>query len=734
MAPTWDSNSQPVSDEVYEEAYDRLLSGLKERGTYAICIAPFYIFDYSSDYAKTEFTNKRAIVKRLAEKYGFGYIDMKPYMDQALSEGAEKMELFGDGTHPIYGGNVIISSLVEDAIRKYIDKDYVSAGDVGKYERITAESDNEDDLTNSRLYVYSTLGDVVYDTETYLDGEMTSSQSIKLTNRGIESVGTYTKVCFIFDDDSKPSMTKGTLEFDVKVENAIKWFSVKAHGSVWTNSTAATSEYGVNLTDTNVCTDLGNGWYHVRINLEDWNDKSEKNPGVLNSVKQLIIMMTRGETESARQAAGVDLSKESAMWIDNLFVTGNPVAMEISAQYTYNPTTFTLNDFASSGKALVFDYKAVDKDTNTGNNISFTIWTKTWSPRITELIFVNIVDNTIMMDTNGDLKADTAAGVAEDLGDGWYRIFINCSDMILCSGATGDETAGILFFNTVEHAFLLKGVKFVKEQVNNFTITVVGGSGSGSYKEGASVTAVATVPEGKVFSEWQVNGEKVSEQRVYTFTVESDITLTAVFEDENNAYTVTVEGGSGSGRYNSGTNATVIVAEPAGMVFVEWRINGEKVSDDLTYTFTVTGDVTVTAIFENESHDNAIEITASRMLPDLATPVADFHNSDKALTFEYKATGDSENGEVQFNLWGGEGATWSPTLTGLVSLNVVTNSLSGAVGKVESLSGGWYKVTINLSDIPVVNGQDGTETVRKLYFYTVSHSFLLDNVGFVDVE
>ena len=523
-------------------------------------------------------------------------------------------------------------------------------------------------------------------------------------------------------------MTKGTLEFDVKVENAIKWFSVKAHGSVWTNSTAATSEYGVNLTDTNVCTALGDGWYHVRINLDDWNDKSSNNPGVLNSVKQLVIMMCRGETASARQAAGVDISKESAMWIDNLFVTGNPVAMEISAPYTYNPTSFTLDNFKDSGKAFTFDYKAVEKDSNTGNTISFTLWSTVGSNwlRVTELAYVDVVNDTI----------SGATGSIEELGDGWFRVTVNCSDFAICSGADGTETIRILYFNTVGHAFLLKGIKFVKEQVNSYTVTIIGGEGSGAYKEGVSVTAKATVPSGKVFTEWQEDGAKVSDQRLYTFTVDKDITLTAVFEEENDAHTVTVVGGEGGGRYNSGTSATIIATVPAGMVFVEWQINGAKVSDDLTYTFTVTSDITVTAIFENESHDNAIEITVSRMLPDLDTSVADFHNSGKALTFEYKATGSSDSGEVQFTLWGGEGGTWKPRLTNLVSLNVVTNTVTGAVGKVESLSGGWYRVTINLCDMPLNTQEnaDGTETVRKLYFNVVSHSFLLDNVGFIDVE
>ena len=62
-----------------------------------------------------------------------------------------------------------------------------------------------------------------------------------------------------------------------------------------------------------------------------------------------------------------------------------------------------------------------------------------------------------------------------------------------------------------------------------FTVTVEGGTGGGKYEEGASCTVTATVPEGQVFDYWAENGEEVSDENPYTFTVTRDITLTAVF-------------------------------------------------------------------------------------------------------------------------------------------------------------------------------------------------------------
>lgn len=59
-------------------------------------------------------------------------------------------------------------------------------------------------------------------------------------------------------------------------------------------------------------------------------------------------------------------------------------------------------------------------------------------------------------------------------------------------------------------------------------ITVTGGNGGGSYNVGDTVTVTANAPaEGKKFDGWYVNGEKVSSDNSYTFTVTEGITLEA---------------------------------------------------------------------------------------------------------------------------------------------------------------------------------------------------------------
>ena len=72
------------------------------------------------------------------------------------------------------------------------------------------------------------------------------------------------------------------------------------------------------------------------------------------------------------------------------------------------------------------------------------------------------------------------------------------------------------------------------EAAPSIEIKVEGGTGAGTYKEGESVTVTANeAAEGKVFKGWQdESGKIVSTEKSYTFTVNGETTLTAVYEDK----------------------------------------------------------------------------------------------------------------------------------------------------------------------------------------------------------
>ena len=143
----------------------------------------------------------------------------------------------------------------------------------------------------------------------------------------------------------------------------------------------------------------------------------------------------------------------------------------------------------------------------------------------------------------------------------------------------------------------------------SFTVTVSanppdGGivNDGGTYLEGQSCTVIASANTGYVFVNWTENGAVVSNQASYTFIVTSNRNLVANFQVQSYSINVTIDpenGGTvlGSGTYNYGESCTLSAAPAANYSFVNWTENGNVVSTDANYTFTVTGNRNLVANF-----------------------------------------------------------------------------------------------------------------------------------------
>ena len=450
-----------VSDEAYEAAYDELLAGLKEHGTYAICIGPYFIYDRAdTEYSQPEFANKRAIVQALAEKYDFTYLDMKPAMDAAKLAGAEEMELFGDLTHPSHAGNAIIADLLVNELRDYFDPSYVRNPNAGTYVPITGHNDNSNDLTNVKAYCYTYLGYVSYDDTVYYNrDDFASSESVKLTN-----VSNYncaeTSVAFIY---GSTDLTDYNIEFDVKTENALPSGSIMAHSSVWTMTRNFSSSKAFDLTSVSNVTNLENGWKHVSINVNDWMEEDASNATVLKSMRQLVISMSRGSSASARSNYGIDESKPSIMWIDNLrLVSENPEQPRLAELTTgqaiiAGPTSFPeISTEEITGKALYFKYKLTGGSTTSDyGQLTFMYYPEdhTWNNCSGNIRLFGDGTAKIVFGLNLETKA---------LDDGWYEIIVPSScfiqdaihptklNMIYSNTYTGDVSKITLDLNSIK--------------------------------------------------------------------------------------------------------------------------------------------------------------------------------------------------------------------------------------------------------------------------------------------
>ena len=126
-------------------------------------------------------------------------------------------------------------------------------------------------------------------------------------------------------------------------------------------------------------------------------------------------------------------------------------------------------------------------------------------------------------------------------------------------------------------------------------------SGGDVYNHGTECTLIASANEGYYFFEWTENGEQVSTDPEYSFIVTGDRNLVAHFLQP---FTIAAtanpnEGGiiTGTGEYVYGAECTLAAIANEGYIFLRWTENGEVVSTETTYSFTVTADRDLVADF-----------------------------------------------------------------------------------------------------------------------------------------
>ena len=137
------------------------------------------------------------------------------------------------------------------------------------------------------------------------------------------------------------------------------------------------------------------------------------------------------------------------------------------------------------------------------------------------------------------------------------------------------------------------------------TVSTTGGNtaGDGTYDDGETATVSATANEDYIFKGWYENGELVSTEASYSFTVTSNRTLTAKFAIYYTITTIAQNGGSvsGGGQYEPNATATITAEADATHYFVGWYDEADNlVTADATYSLTVRENRTFTAKFEEK--------------------------------------------------------------------------------------------------------------------------------------
>ena len=453
-----DSAETGVSDEEFRSCYRELLQGLSTRGIKTICMAPFFINeDSSTTYAKTEFSAKRTIVNNLATEFGAEYIDMKPYIMLAVQDGAYKMELFGDLTHPWAAGCRIITDLVVDKISKLIDNSYVTPENLGKYVGLTPTSDNDEDYTNQRAFLACSHGRVEYDNEVFYNTvDFASSKSVKMTNELLnpEESNAYVRTLFDFHESGKMDLTSGTLKINVKPQNCVPTVSFRAFCDLSSTASSHLSTiYSVTLNNTSKAVELENGWWQVTVDLASW-AHDQTNTALQNAIA-IDVAMSKGENASARTTYGVIGNQNSYMWMDNLTFdlvpTGGNRGVEFVKGYTASITPISLN------KTINIDFKFT---TSSDTYLNFMLGDG-WS---------NFYGN-YRVNANGTLGGSYSGVSLTTLLDGYFRVTVVLSEATKKTGSPQQinlfyihgidtDAEGYVDFNPSYNPGSIRGVAF----------------------------------------------------------------------------------------------------------------------------------------------------------------------------------------------------------------------------------------------------------------------------------
>lgn len=320
-------------------------------------------------------------------------------------------------------------------------------------------------------------------------------------------------------------------------------------------------------------------------------------------------------------------------------VTGNRtlVANFVPQQYSVNVSANPSNGGSVTGGGTYNFGQSCTVSATPSNNFSFNNWTESGNVVSTQADYTFEVNNNRVLVANFTAQEQnyTISASANPTnggtvtGGGTYTQGQSCTVKAIANDGyafTNWTENGNEVSTDTDYVFTVNGnrtlvANFTQQQ---YTITaiadpLIGGNvtGSGQYHYGDNCILTATPNDGYVFSAWTKDGDCVGDSNPsYSFVVESDGEYIAHFVLDDNSYTINVtadpfEGGtvSGGNTYNNGALCTLIAYPNDGYYFESWTKDGEIVSQQQSYSFTVSSSASYVAHFI----PNKYEVTANVM-------------------------------------------------------------------------------------------------------------------------
>ena len=347
-------------------------------------------------------------------------------------------------------------------------------------------------------------------------------------------------------------------------------------------------------------------------------------------VEGASVTITADEPTTGKRFSGWTIEGISGLDTTKTSLTFNMPANAVTATANYEDIEYTINvddGTADKTKAKYGETVTITATVPTGKR--FVEWTSESGsifvdktsvttaftmPAEDVTVAATFEDESYRVDvTNGTASAATATYQtevtvtanepdADEYFDKWEVTGITLSDEDLAkSTLTFNMPAGNVTFK----ATYLSVVKY--------EIYVVDGTKDKSpAKAGETITITANPAKpGKVFDKWTcetagvtIEFESATSSKTKFVMPASEITIQAHFRNKEAAPSVEIKvnGGKGGGTYQEGESVTVTANEPAeGKVFAGWKdASGKIVSTKKVYTFTVTVETTLTAVYEDK--------------------------------------------------------------------------------------------------------------------------------------
>ena len=374
----------------------------------------------------------------------------------------------------------------------------------------------------------------------------------------------------------------------------------------------------------------------------------EYNPNVANPNTQ-PQQNTRSKFKLASQLSAslapvIAIKKEGNVSARNLFVKENFPAIRYSqgvadinlnvVQLTKSQRSFIgFNADRSSGSAI-----AVELNDNAASALSRVVYIAYKKAADGSLIFFdskvcNTAGNEGKFHDVLNYTADAVVLYAYGMKDLEAGISTKFGNM---SAPSAEDVAQLLISNTENMASVqltkTAGLTMAagestgdSDDVEHLTVSlVISGNGSavggGRFEAGQNVTLRATPDAEASFVAWKANsasGQVLSTQNPYSFTVEQNMTICAVFQGgptphyDINLSADPSDGGtvSGGGSKEEGSSCSVVATPAEGMMFDGWFENGQLVSNAASYTFTVERARTLVAQFGEAPEGNLSNVT-----------------------------------------------------------------------------------------------------------------------------